>query len=229
MNSESRDALKQIELFRDMNEQDLAKIEQLLIRRSMMERMVIFMQGEPLEHVYFILSGKVKIYRNDEQGHEQIVNVLQAGDMFPHAGFFRQGIYPAHSVMLEKGVLLALPVSRFHALLESNPDLGIKMMSLMESKIVELQARLQEMVMHDTFGRIVLLLSRLSRLHGVPAGDWTRIDVPFTNQELANMIGTSRETVNRTLSQLKKEGILDITADHRLMIRMDQLEKQLHI
>ena len=85
---ESLQLLKKIALFRDLNEEELSKVVQLLIQRTFMERMVVFMQGEPLDYVYFIVSGKVKIYRTDENGREQIVNVLQTGDLFPHVGFF---------------------------------------------------------------------------------------------------------------------------------------------
>lgn len=225
----SLELLKKIPFFRDLQKDELEKIDQLLIRRTFMERMIVFMQGEPLEYVYFIASGKVKIYRTDDQGREQIVNVLQAGDMFPHIGIFRQTAYPAHSVMIEKGVLFALPTARFRSLLESNPALSLKLLSVLESKIIELQGRLEEMVLHDTFGRIVLLLIRLSRLHGVPEGEIVRLNVPFTNQELASMIGTSRETVSRTLSQLKKVKALETTADHHLRLHIDRLEKQLRI
>ncbi|WP_018131620.1 Crp/Fnr family transcriptional regulator [Effusibacillus pohliae] len=225
----SLDLLRKIALFCDLSEEELGKIGRLLIRRTLAERMVVFMQGEPLEHIYFIASGKVKIYRTDEQGREQIVNVLDAGDMFPHIGFFRQTVYPAHSAMLEKGVLLVLPMARFRLLLESNPQLCLKMMAVMEGKIIELQDRLEEMVLHDTFGRIVTLLIRLARLHGVPDGPWIRVDVPLTNQELANMIGTSRETVSRTLSQLKKAQAAETTPDHYLLLDLDRLEKQLRI
>lgn len=226
---DSVELLRKIPFFRDLQPDELAKIEQLLIRRTMMERMVVFMQGESLDYVYFIAGGKVKIYRTDDQGREQIVNVLQAGDMFPHVGFFRNVSYPAHSVMIEKGVLFALPTARFRALLETDPSVCLKLMALMEGKIIELQGRLEEMVMHDTFGRIVLLLIRLSRIHGIPDGEYVRLNVPFTNQELANMIGTSRETVSRTLSQLKKEQALETTSDHHLLLNLDLLDKQLRI
>lgn len=224
---ESLHLLKKISLFRDLNEEELSKIVQLLIQRTFMERMVVFMQGEPLDYIYFIVSGKVKIYRTDEHGREQIVNVLQTGDLFPHVGFFHQTVYPANSVMIEKGVLLALPTAKFQTLLKTHPSLSLKLLGVMEATILELQKRLEEMVMHDTFGRIVLLLLRLSRIHGVKDGNLVKITVPFTNQELANMIGTTRETISRAFSQLKKDGSIQTTTDHHLLLNIEQLESQL--
>ncbi|MCX7570135.1 Crp/Fnr family transcriptional regulator [Tumebacillus sp. DT12] len=226
---ETAQMLRTIALFRELNPDEIEKIGGLIIRRELEEKTQIFHQGDPLDTVYFIVSGQVKIFRNDDQGREQVVNILQIGDLFPHAGFFQsRAVYPAHSVMLENGVLLALSTTRFRALIESNPALCLKLMSVMESQYLEQQGRLTEMVMHNTFGRLVLLLVRLSRLHGVRQDDGrVHLSVPLTNQDLASMIGTSRETVNRTISQLKKSGVLEITQDHIMILSPEQLEKQL--
>ena len=225
---ETESLLRRIDLFRDLSEEELGKIEGLLIRRTYRERDLVFMQAEPLEHVYFIAKGKVKICRTDEQGREQVVNLLQAGDFFPHVGFFqREAVFPADAVLIEEGELLALPTARFRALIESHPALCMKLLEVVEQKYTELQGRLKEMVLHDTFGRIVMQLIRLSRSHGQPEGDRMRLTVLLTNQELANMIGTSRETVNRTLGQLKKAGAVEVGADHHLILSIDLLEKQL--
>ncbi|WP_238546125.1 Crp/Fnr family transcriptional regulator [Tumebacillus flagellatus] len=223
--------LAHIPLFRGLDELELDKISQLLIRRHFAEKTGLFWQGELLTTVYFIVSGKVKIYRNDESGREQVVTVLQEGDMFPHVGFFSTGLYPAHAVMIEEGEMLTLSTERFRQLIESTPTLCLKLLAVIEQKYMELQARLAEMVMHDTRGRLVLMLIRLSRLHGEPAegaqGTRTRLNIPITNQELANMIGTSRETVNRTLNQLKRDGVVETALDLHLILDVEKLEQLL--
>lgn len=227
---ETLELLKKFPLFDSLQDTELDKIARLLIRRALVDRMIVFMQGEPLEYVYFICEGKVKIYRTDEQGREQIVNVLQEGDFFPHRGFFQpNAAYPAHSVMMEKGVLLALPVPRFRALLETHPSMCLKLLAIMERKLSDIQGRLEEMVLHDTFGRLVLLLIRLARLHGEQCGTKIRLTVQFTNQELANMIGTSRETVSRTLSQLRKAGAVTMGDCHHILLDLDKLERQMRV
>jgi CRP/FNR family cyclic AMP-dependent transcriptional regulator len=225
---ETETLLQKIDLFRDLSAEELAKIGQLLIRRVFRDKDLVFLQAQPLEHVYFIAEGKVKICRTDEHGREQVVNLLQTGDFFPHAGFFQpEAVYPADAVLMEDGVLLALPNARFGALLQSHPALCMKLLAVLEGKYMELQGRLKEMVLHDTFGRIVKQLLRLARMYGQPDGDRVRLTIPLTNQELANMIGTSRETVNRTLSQLRRSGAVEVGQDHHLLIRVDVLEGQL--
>ncbi|MBL0387587.1 Crp/Fnr family transcriptional regulator [Tumebacillus sp. ITR2] len=219
--------LTHIPLFRGLDDEELGKISQLLVRRSFAEKTGLFLQGESLQTVYFIVSGKVKIYRNDESGREQVVTVLQEGDMFPHVGFFSTGVYPAHAVMIESGEMFTLSTERFRHLIESTPSLCLKLLAVIEHKYMELQSRLSEMVMHDTHGRLVLMLIRLSRLHGEPLEARTRLNIPITNQELANMIGTSRETVNRTLNQLKRDGAVETAPDLHLILDVGKLEQLL--
>lgn len=224
---ETFEMLGHVPLFSELNVEELSKISQLLQRRTFVEKTLLFGQGENLQTVYFILSGKVKIYRNDEAGREQVVTVLQAGDMFPHVGFFSTGVYPAHSMMIERGELLTLSTARFRQLIESTPSLCLKLLAVVEHKYMELQSRLAEMVMHDTYGRLVLMLIRLSRMHGEPQGSFLRLNIPITNSELANMIGTSRETVNRTLNQLKRSGAVETAPDHHLLLDVTKLEQLL--
>ncbi|WP_109688019.1 Crp/Fnr family transcriptional regulator [Tumebacillus permanentifrigoris] len=224
---ETLHVLANIPLFSGLDEEELSKVSQLLLRRNFADKTGLFLQGDPLHTVYFIISGKVKIYRNDEAGREQVVTVLQEGDMFPHVGFFSTGTYPAHAVMIESGEMLTLSTARFRHLIESTPTLCLKLLAVIEHKYMELQARLSEMVMHDTHGRLVLMLVRLSRLHGEPCGGRQRLNVSITNQELANMIGTSRETVNRMLNQLKRDGAVETCSDLHMILDVGKLEQLL--
>src|SRR5690625_6814028 len=87
----------------------------------------IFMQGDPLTNVYFIYSGSVKIYKTDQHGKEQIVNVLRPGDMFPHQGFFRQDNYPAHAEVTENTVLIYIPYLTLKNFLLKNLKISLKL------------------------------------------------------------------------------------------------------
>ena len=89
--------LQQFPLFRSLTENEINLIVRLAVTREYKKDSHIFFQGDPLTDVYFIFSGKIKIYRLDAQGNEQIVNILKKGDMFPHQGFFRKDSYPANA------------------------------------------------------------------------------------------------------------------------------------
>lgn len=206
-------------LFRDLNEQEIDKIVQISISRSWKKNSYIFLQGEPLDNVYFIEDGKVKIYKSDINGREQIVSVFKKGEMFPHVGFFRKGSYPANAEVLEKATLVVVPIAKFESVLIENPELCIKVFKVLGEKIVDLQNRLEEQILNNTYEQIIKLLIRLGEKHGTNNEDGTVVlKNEFTNKDLANMIGTTRETVSRTLTKMKKDELIEIDEEGNMIL-----------
>jgi len=158
------------------------------------------MEGSEKEVVYFIRSGLVKTYKTDENGHEQIVSFLKAGDMFPHTGFFNQNPYPATAESIIETELLAIPVGLFEQPILSTPSIAIKMMQVMGDKIRELQEKIQVLTGQDVKQRLLSFLLQLSEHHGVVKGNKMTLNLPMTHQEIANAVGTTRETINRPKS-----------------------------
>nr|WP_113755235.1 Crp/Fnr family transcriptional regulator [Brevibacillus laterosporus] len=202
----------------------MVDISQIRIYKA---RSFVFMQGDTLDRVFFIHSGKVKIQKTDVTGREQIVSVLQAGEMFPHAGFFRKGTFPAHAEILEIAQLIVFPIADFENILIQYPQLCIKLFKVLEEKIVDLQNRLEEQILHDTYEQIIMLLLRLCKSNGIQINDKYKLTTQFTNRELANMIGTSRETISRTISQLKRKKLIDIDENGCFIIIPGKLEEEI--
>jgi CRP/FNR family transcriptional regulator len=216
-----------VPLFKELNKEELSPIVEIAQTRFYKQKMYVFMQGDPLDRVFFLHSGKVKIYKTDLSGREQIVSVLEAGEMFPHAGFFRKGLYPAHAEIMEEAQLAAIPIDRFEQILISYPELCIKLFKVLGEKIIDLQNRLEEQILHNTHEQIIMLLLRLCKTNGVKADEVYKITTHFTNRELANMIGTSRETVSRTINHLKKKGYLATDESGYFLIDRSQLKEQI--
>ncbi|MCJ0932319.1 Crp/Fnr family transcriptional regulator [Virgibacillus halodenitrificans] len=229
MNTQSiQELLQRFPMFKDLTDFEMEPIINLAKNRIYRSGTHIFMQGDPLTNVYFIHKGLVKIYKTDIHGKEQIVNMLQPGDMFPHQGFFRQDDYPAHAEVTEDAVLIYIPIHSFENFLITHPEICIKLFRVLGDKIVDLQNRLQEKILHNTYEQIILLLLRLAKNHGREVSDThTVIDTQFTNREMANMIGSSRETVSRTLTQLKKKDFIQTDKTGLLQINTEALEDEL--
>lgn len=220
--------LQSIPLFKDLTSEEIEPILALTKSHIYQSDQHIFMQDEPLTTVYFIKSGSVKIYKTDINGKEQIVNLLIQGDMFPHQGFFRTGNYPAHAQVAEETEIFSLPIRTFEDFLIQNPSISIKLIHVLGGLIIDLQNRLEEQILHNTFEQIIMLLLRLTETHGEEkTPGWFVIKTNFSNQQLANMIGSSRESVSRTLSQLKKQNNIkkDNTGD--LLINKTKLNQLL--
>ncbi|WP_313798537.1 Crp/Fnr family transcriptional regulator [Cytobacillus sp.] len=225
---EIKKMLSQFTLFRGLSDKEMDKIVGISISREWRKGSHIFMQDDPLENVYFIQSGRIKIYKSDINGKEQIVTIAKSGDMFPHVGFFRKGGYPAFAEVLENAKLVVVPIDQFESVLIDNPELCIKVFNVLGEKIVDLQERLEAQVLNNTYEQIIKLLVRLAKLHGEALENGLfLLKAEFTNKDLANMIGTTRETVSRTLTKLKKDKLIETDANGNIIIDSERLLEEI--
>ncbi|MGG5253853.1 Crp/Fnr family transcriptional regulator [Neobacillus sp. SM06] len=222
-----RKRLAAVPLFKELSAEELEPIIEIAQVRFYKHKMYVFMQDDPLDRVFFIHTGKIKIYKTDFSGKEQIVSVLEPGEMFPHAGFFRQGKFPAHAEVTEDATLIVIPIDQFEEILISYPELCIKLFKVLGEKIVDLQGRLEAQILHNTYEQIILLLIRLCKSNGEKTGQLYQLTTQFTNRELANMIGTSRETVSRTINHLKKKQFISQNENGCYLIDQEALKQEL--
>lgn len=224
-----RDLLRHFPIFQGLSDNEIEPIVNLSKPHVFRNGSHIFMQGDTLTNVYFIHKGNVKIYKTDVHGKEQIINILQPGKMFPHQGFFRQDDYPAHAEAIGETTLVYIPIALFEEFLLSHPEICIKLFRVLGDMIVDLQARLGEKILNNTYEQIIMMLLRLGKSHGKEISLNTyKLTTPFTNRELANMIGSSRETVSRTLTQLRKKGFVETDDKNLLIISVDKLREEIN-
>ncbi|PKR77104.1 Crp/Fnr family transcriptional regulator [Halalkalibacillus sediminis] len=201
---------RQFTIFRDLTDEELVEISDISHQKSIKKHENIFLEGDRREEVFFIQSGLVKIYKLSEEGEEQIISILHSNEMFPHVGFFDDSPYPATAFTLTDTELLSIPIEAFEEWLIRNPKVTIKVMKVIGEKLLQLQERVQTMTTPDVMKRVVgTLCSFIHELGEEDRSDGSiHVRVPITNSEFANLVGVRRETVNRTFSKLKKEGIL---------------------
>lgn len=231
-----RESLAKVSLFRDLNDQELDRISAIVIPRVYRKKTVIFIEGAEKEAVYIIQEGMVKTFKTDENGQEQIVNLLSEGSMFPHTGIYSEAPYPATAETLVDTKVLAIPLKQFETLLLSTPTVAVKVMRVMGKTIMELQAKLQELTGQEVQMRaqsfLIAMAEKLvpqqsdSQSDTVPHKSKSiTLPLPITHQEFANVIGTTRETVTRLLSQWKKEHLVEATRGGFIIHDLDQLKQ----
>ncbi|WP_206831118.1 Crp/Fnr family transcriptional regulator [Alicyclobacillus fructus] len=215
--------LREFSLFRDLSEEELGRVAHLAILRQFDRGDTIFIEGTPREAVFFIVRGLVKVEKVDEEGREHIVAVLGKGQMFPHVGFFQDRPYPGTARAIEPTAVYAISTSAFDALLRRYPPLAIKLLRVLADRIVQLQAKLQELAVYDSRQRVVAFLRHFAEEHGVPTPEGIRVHLPVTHAEIAQAVGLRRESVNRIWNQLRREGVVEGERDPWL-VHLDQLE-----
>lgn len=219
--------LARFEIFASLNIDELHEVAYITDKLNVTKGTHVFYHGDEMEKLFFVLSGTVKIYRTDEEGNEQIVNFFQKGEMFPHHGLFRTDNYPANAVSFQDSVFLVIQKADFENLLMKNVHITLKMFHYLGNVILDLHKRLQEKLLSSTDQQLLSLLKRLMISNGIEVNpEETKISIKMTKQEIGNMVGMTRETVSRNVSNFKKLKIL-YEDNGYIVIRKNVLKKYL--
>jgi CRP/FNR family transcriptional regulator, cyclic AMP receptor protein len=176
----------------------------------------IFSKGEPGDCLYGILSGRVRIYSISPEGHEITLNVMEAGDLFGEIAILDRRTRTASASAMESTDLLRIHRDHFLPYLKANPDLILRMLSLVCDRLRWASSTIEDAAFLSVPARLAKRLLFLADHHHKP--EQRDITVPVSQHDLAKLVGTSRETVNKQLALWRSSGILD-TARSAIVIR----------
>lgn len=182
----------------------------------------VFRAGAPGNNVYFLKNGKIKICQPSPLGREVILWFCFAGEIFGIAEVARGGGRVVNAIACEHSEVLAVSQEQFKLFLASHPQTAFLSMQVLSSRLRVLGEMFVNLVADDVNTRIAKLILRLSARYGTRVGREIFLNIPLTHQEIADMIGTSRQTATSALSALKKQGVLSID-NHRIHIESEEL------
>lgn len=199
--------LRKVSLFSGLSDSELGKLSTYVRSKTVEAGQILFAEGDPGQAVYFVESGRVKISKISADGREQILHFMGPGEVFGEVVLFEEGAYPATAEAVEDsrvGLILRRDIQQF---IQENGEVAFKMLCLLSRRLREAQAKVHELALKNVYGRIAGLLVRLSD-QGCKLPDGVLVPLVVTRAELANMIGTSRESVSRVLSEWNQKGII---------------------
>ncbi len=217
--------LQKIPIFSELTETELAAISALMLIRKYKKRQLIFVEGEPGEAIYIILDGKVKLTKSTPSGRELILGIRQTGEPFAEVVLFDGGVYPATAEVIEDSEIGILRNHDVEQLVMNNSAISIALLKTMSQRLRVSQQKLRDLALKDTLGGMVNTLKRLAKEHGTKTEQGILIDLNLTHQDLANFIGTSRESANRFISDLKKSKIISVDKGKITIIDMEKFQE----
>ena len=168
---------------------------------------VITRQGAAVSSLFLVISGAVRLSAVTVSGREIVVGLLCRGDLFGEAALLGDpSLIRAQAV--GPTTVLAIPISSLRSTLESHPATAEELLRLIASRLHRTSAALEDALTADVPGRVAGRLRELAQHHGVPGPSGIRLRVPLTQDELARMVGASREAVNRTVGALSARGVV---------------------
>ncbi len=205
MELEAKDSLLAIPLFTKARAEDREAVARLLIERRFPKNVTIVEEGLPGDYMYIVREGRVKVTKRSEDGREKIMDYLGPGDFFGEMTLLDQAPRSASVETLEPVRLFALSRNDFLGLLRGSADLALAVIKVLSARLRDANQQAGSLSFEGVRQRLVGLFGRIATTEA----DGLRLTPKLTHQEIANMIGTSRETVTRIVKQLKQDGLLD--------------------
>lgn len=210
--------LRQIPYFHRLPDAQLEQIQPLVHERSYARGEVVILEGDECQAIYFVKSGRVKVYKTSPEGREQILRIMKPGDTFNEVPVFDRGENPASVEALEPASLYVLPVEDMQRLMLDVPVISANVIRILASRLRHLVGLVEDLSFRHVTGRVAKILLHHGRDAGGGGGR-------LTQQEMATMAGTAREMVGRALKGLEQAGAIKMERGRIVILDKDALER----
>lgn len=209
MLNDSKVILKYVPIFSELDDNILSRIEELGLFRNYKKDMIIMDEGNEGPGLFIITKGAVKITRNDSEGREIILTILGEYEYFGEMSLLDGQNPSANVIAMENTELFYLGREQFMQLIQYNPKITY---ALLEGLIKRLRAaddKIKSLSLLKAEGKIISAIIQLAEISGTMKQGMVEVDLPFQH-DIANIAGTSRETVSRVLHALEKKGLVQL-------------------
>jgi len=213
------DLLRSTELFAELSDEALQRVADASASRSLRRGDVLFEEGSQPEHLYVVESGRIAIASKSIDGRESVFALMERGALFGEMGLLDGLGRSAEARALEPSQVLEIPYAPVRAAFDEDPELLWGVVALLAGRLRSMDVALADSVFLDVTGRTAKRILEL-------AGDQDEFTLPVTQEELAGMVGASRERVNKAIASFVRLGWID-QSDRRYAIKdRDQLTRR---
>ncbi len=207
---ENNDFLKYVPIFSELDENTLDQISKLGIRKNFTKDSVVLFEHETGSALFVIVNGKVKVSRVSDDGKEVILTILGESDFFGEMAILDGLARSANVTAMEDSELFIIQRSEFLELLQSHPEIAIALLQELTQRLRSADMKIKSLSLKDAEGKVATVILQLADDIGKIKHGTVEIEkLPFQH-DLANMAGTSRETISRTLHSFAKKGMVEL-------------------
>jgi CRP-like cAMP-binding protein len=212
--------LKKIPLFQDLSHDTMHRLVQCIEMREVRRRQVIYLPGDPGQAVFFVNGGRIKISKVTRDGKELTLAYRGPGEVFGELVMIDGGPREEMAEAMENALVTELERGEFERLVQKEGMIGYRLSRVIAQRRREVENKIEQLIFKDVNAKLAELLLRLATEYGIEDSRGTLVSLKITHQEMANLIGSTRETVSLTLSQFKRKGL--IQTDGRKVILADR-------
>jgi len=207
--------LRNVPLFAVLDDTQLTALAGVMSRKSAPKNRTILKAGDPTDSLFIVLAGRTKVQMADDEGKEVILNVLGPGDFFGEMGLLDDAPRAASVVTTEPSEFLSVTKDDFNALLKDNYDMALVIMRGLVKRLREADRKIESLALLDVYGRVARVLLEFS----TDVDGQKVIKNKLPRQDIAKMIGASREMVSRVMKDLETEGYIEVLDDGVIILR----------
>jgi len=215
------DLLRSTELFSELSDDELDRVVANAVSRTLHRGDVVFEEGAASEHLYVVEEGRIAIASKSIDGRESVFALMERGELFGEMGLLDGLGRSAEARALETSQITEIPYVPVRAVFEENPALLWGVVELLTGRLRSMDTALADSVFLDVTGRTAKRLLE-------QAGDSDEFQLPITQEELAGMVGASRERVNKAIASFVRLGWIDQADRRYTILDREQLTRRAH-
>jgi CRP-like cAMP-binding protein len=187
---------------------------------------ILFKEGDDGEHLYVIVDGKLKLGTSSGDGRENLLSILGPGEMFGELSLFDPGPRTSTATAVTDAKLLSLSHEKVIPWLKQNPEVSLQLLTRLSQRLRRTNEAVGDLVFSDVPGRVAKALIDLGDRFGKTTPEGLLVNHDLTQEELAQLVGASRETVNKALADFAGRGWLKLDGRSVLIADVDRLSKR---
>jgi CRP-like cAMP-binding protein len=187
---------------------------------------ILFKEGDDGEHLYVIIDGKLKLGTSSGDGRENLLSILGPGEMFGELSLFDPGPRTSTATAVTDAKLLSLSHEKVIPWLKQNPEVSLQLLTRLSQRLRRTNEAVGDLVFSDVPGRVAKALIDLGDRFGKTTPEGLLVNHDLTQEELAQLVGASRETVNKALADFAGRGWLKLDGRSVLITDVDRLSKR---
>ena len=207
---DDQELLRTVPIFSELSETDIASLARLTSRRTCPKDTVVFFENEEGDSFFCIVDGRIKVTILGDDGREVILSVLGRGDFFGEMALLDNEPRSATAIAVEDTELLSLHRNDFQSVLSDNRSIMSALIKILTARLRRANHQISTLALLDVYGRVARVIVDTARDEGKRLKDGRIAFRRATHQEIANRIGTTRETVTRMLKDLERQGLIHI-------------------
>ena len=220
------DVLRRAPLFASLDDQAFAALTEELTEVDLSRGSTLFHEGDPGDQLYFIISGKIKLGRTAPDGRESLVAIMGPGELFGEMALFDPSPRSTSATAVSETRLAGLKHENLKKVIERSPDVSAQLLQALARRLRRTNESLADLVFSDVPGLVAKALLDLADRFGRPATDGILVAHELTQEELAQLVGASRETVNKALAEFVQRGWIRLEARAVVILDLQRLKQR---